>query len=53
MHNVQHTGILKDLAREVGLKPEAKWTLAEGGDSSGMNRSIPIEKVMDDFTLSR
>ena len=40
------------LAREVGLKPNAKWVLAEGGDSSGMNRSIPIEKIMDDCLIT-
>ena len=53
VHNVQYTGVLlKDLAREVGVKPEAKWIMAEGGDSSGMNRSIPIEKIMDDCMIA-
>jgi len=53
VHNVQYTGVLlKDLAREVGVKPEAKWILAEGGDSAGMNRSIPIEKIMDDCMIA-
>ena len=53
VHNVQYTGVLlKDLAREVGVKADAKWILAEGGDSSGMNRSIPIEKIMDDCMIA-
>jgi sulfane dehydrogenase subunit SoxC len=53
VHNVQYTGVLlKDLAREVGVKPEARWILAEGGDSAGMNRSIPIEKIMDDCMIA-
>ena len=35
VHNVQYSGVrLSDICREVGIKPEAKWVLAEGGDSS-------------------
>lgn len=53
VHNVQYTGVkLSDLVRETGLKPNAKWVLAEGGDSAGMNRSIPIEKVLDDCMIA-
>jgi len=45
VHNVQYTGVkLSDLLQETGLKNSAKWILAEGSDSSGMTRSIPIEK---------
>ena len=53
VHNVQYTGVLlKDLAREVGVRSDAKWVLAEGGDSSGMSRSIPINKIMDDCMIA-
>ena len=31
VHNVQYTGVkLSDLILETGLKPKAKWVLAEG-----------------------
>ena len=43
VHNVQYTGVKLSDWRETGLKPNAKWVLAEGGDPAGMNRSIPIE----------
>ena len=53
VHNVQYTGVrLADLIQETGLKDNAKWILAEGGDSSGMNRSIPIEKIKDDCIVA-
>jgi len=53
VHNVQYSGVmLKDICREVGIRPEAKWVLAEGGDSAGMNRSIPIEKILDDCMIA-
>lgn len=47
------TGIrLADLLDEVGVLPEAKWVIAEGADSAGMTRSIPIEKFFDDAILA-
>ena len=53
VHNVQYTGVkLSDLLRETGLKPKAKWFLAEGSDTSGMTRSIPIEKILDDCLIA-
>ena len=53
IHNVQYTGVkLSDLLAETGLKPKAKWMLAEGGDSSGLTRSIPIEKVLEDCMIA-
>ncbi|MDX2259187.1 MAG: sulfite dehydrogenase [Hyphomicrobiaceae bacterium] len=49
VHNVMYTGtLLKNLLDEAGLKPKAKWLLVEGGDAAGMNRSIPIEKALED-----
>ncbi|HLS42558.1 MAG TPA: sulfite dehydrogenase [Paenalcaligenes sp.] len=43
---------LSTILNEVGLKPGAKWLLAEGGDASAMTRSIPIEKAMKDCLLA-
>ena len=42
---------LKALFAEVGVKPTAKWFLAEGGDACVMTRSIPVEKAMDDALI--
>ena len=43
------TGVkLSTLLEEVGLKKEAKWTLVEGADAAHMDRSLPIEKCLDD-----
>jgi mono/diheme cytochrome c family protein len=36
---------------EAGVKPQAKWVLAEGADAAAMTRSIPIEKALDDALL--
>ncbi len=43
--------LLKTLLNEAGVKPEAKWVIAEGADGAGMNRSIPLEKCLDDAML--
>ncbi len=46
------TGVLlKTVIEDLGVKPEARWMLAEGGDACAMTRSIPIEKVYDDAML--
>ncbi|MDP3600772.1 MAG: sulfite dehydrogenase [Bosea sp. (in: a-proteobacteria)] len=53
IHNVMYTGVpLKLLLAEAGLKPSAKWLMLEGADSSGMNRSLPIEKALDDVLIA-
>jgi sulfane dehydrogenase subunit SoxC len=47
------TGVpLATILAEAGVKPEAKWTLAEGADAAAMTRSIPIEKALDDALLA-
>ena len=52
IHNVQYTGVkLSDLVKETGLKPSAKWLLAEGSDSAGLARSLPIEKALEDCMI--
>jgi sulfane dehydrogenase subunit SoxC len=50
--NLEWTGVpLKTVLREVGVKPEATWMRAEGGDASRLARSIPIDKALDDAML--
>jgi sulfane dehydrogenase subunit SoxC len=47
------TGVpLASVLAEAGVKPEAKWMLAEGADAASMTRSIPIEKALDDALLA-
>jgi sulfane dehydrogenase subunit SoxC len=47
------TGVrLADVLGEVGLRPEARWLLAEGADGVAMTRSVPIEKALDDAILA-
>lgn len=46
------TGVpLKLVLQEAGLKPEAKWIVAEGADAAALTRSIPLEKCLDDAML--
>jgi sulfane dehydrogenase subunit SoxC len=40
------------LLQEAGIEPAAKWVLAEGADASGMSRSVPIEKALDDAMIA-
>src|SRR5437870_4823407 len=47
------TGVpLATLFREVGVKPGAKWLLAEGADAAVMARSIPMDKAADDALIA-
>ncbi|WP_438868758.1 sulfite dehydrogenase [Pseudomonas sp. L1(2025)] len=47
------TGVpLKALLHAAGLKPEAKWIVAEGADGAAMNRSLPLEKCLDDVLVA-
>lgn len=47
------TGVSLRLAlEEAGLKPEARWLICEGGDACRLNRSLPIEKALDDCLLA-
>lgn len=43
---------LSTILNEVGVKPGAKWLLAEGADAAVMTRSIPLEKAMRDCLLA-
>ncbi len=47
------TGVpLSILLDEAGLKPGAKWLIAEGGDSGSLSRSIPIDKALKDSMIA-
>ena len=47
------TGVkLSTLLDEAGVEPAAKWILAEGADATGMSRSAPIEKGLDDAMIA-
>ena len=47
------TGVLlSTLFKEVGVRPGAKWFLAEGQDAAVMSRSVPIEKANDDAMIA-
>src|SRR5215471_19187830 len=53
VHCVQYTGVpLKLLLEQAGLKPNAKWIMVEGGDAAAMNRSIPLNKALDDCMVA-
>ncbi len=47
------TGVrLSTLLEEVGVKKEAAWAMVEGADGAHMNRSIPLDKCLDDCLLA-
>jgi len=53
IHCLMYTGVrLKHLLDEAGVKTEGKWLLAEGADASGMSRSIPLDKALDDCMVA-
>jgi len=43
---------LRYLLKEAGIKPSAKWVIAEGADGGSHSRSIPIEKLLDDAFIA-
>jgi sulfane dehydrogenase subunit SoxC len=47
------TGVpLSLLLREAGVRKSGTWILAEGGDGSGNERSLPMTKAMDDVLVA-
>ncbi len=40
------------LLEEAGVRPEARWLLAEGADAAAMSRSVPLAKALDDALLA-
>src|SRR5438128_11907273 len=50
--NAEWTGVLLSTpVEETGIDPNAKWLFAEGGDSLGVHRSVPIKKALDDAII--
>jgi sulfane dehydrogenase subunit SoxC len=50
--NTEWIGVpLATLFREVGVRREATWFLAEGADACRMTRSVPVEKGWDDALI--
>ncbi|BAT59167.1 sulfoxide reductase catalytic subunit YedY [Variibacter gotjawalensis] len=53
IHSLMYTGVpLKVLLEQAGLKNNAKWLLLEGADASGMTRSLPLAKALDDVLIA-
>lgn len=47
------TGVpLSTVLNEAGVRGNAKWLLAEGGDAAAMTRSIPMAKALKDCILA-
>jgi len=47
------TGVsVKTLLQDIGVDSKARWVVAEGADAGLMDRSIPLEKMMDDAILA-
>lgn len=42
-------GLLLD---ETGVRPEARWVVAEGADAAAMSRSVPLQKAFDDALVA-
>lgn len=43
---------LRVLLESVSVKPAARWIIAEGADASRLNRSLPLEKALDDVIVA-
>lgn len=43
---------LAQLLDEAGVRSEARWIVAEGADSVGLTRSVPLDKALDDVMLA-
>src|SRR4051812_11435984 len=51
--NAEWTGVLlSTLLEETGVDPKAKWIVAEGADSLGVSRSVPLGKALDDAMVA-
>ncbi|MDO6415590.1 sulfite dehydrogenase [Sphingomonas sp. BIUV-7] len=47
------TGVrLSTLLDEAGIAPQARWVQAEGADSAGMTRSVPLSICLDDAMIA-
>jgi len=49
---VEWTGVkVSTILNDIGVKSGAAWVLAEGADAALLDRSIPLDKMMDDAIL--
>lgn len=49
----QWTGVsVRTLLEHAGLRPGAKWVLAEGADNAALDRSVPLDKMLDDAIVA-
>lgn len=47
------TGVpLAAVLDRAGLKPGAKWIIAEGGDSGSVSRSVPLDAALEDSMIA-
>ena len=47
------TGVpVRYLLEEAGVDAEANWVVAEGADAARLNRSIPLDKMLDDALIA-
>ncbi|MDR0265401.1 MAG: sulfite dehydrogenase [Sphingobacterium sp.] len=47
------TGVLlSTILRDLGVKPEAKWLLAEGADGALMARSVPLQEALTEAIIA-
>src|SRR5690606_3300886 len=47
------TGVLlSTVLRDLGVKPEAKWLLAEGADGALMARSVPLKEALTEAIIA-
>ena len=51
--NSEWTGVLLEtLLAEAGVRRDATWLLAEGGDAAVLSRSVPMAKALDDALVA-
>ncbi|HYD65482.1 sulfite dehydrogenase [Azospirillum sp.] len=49
----QWTGVsVRTLLEHTGVRLGAKWVLAEGADNAALDRSIPLDKMLDDAVVA-
>jgi sulfane dehydrogenase subunit SoxC len=47
------TGVkVSDILERTGIKPSAKWALAEGADAAAMTRSIPMDALLSEAIIA-
>jgi sulfane dehydrogenase subunit SoxC len=52
LHAASWTGVpLRTLLDETGFLPDAHWAVAEGADGARFDRSLPLEKLLEDALL--